>query len=51
MATCSAAENIVDTLKDSWDMDFECSDSDIEKLAEKIAKNLGIEYQRFPKWD
>lgn len=50
MATCSAVENILDTLKDHSISCF-VEEMVLEGLAESIAKNLCIEHQSFPKWD
>ena len=50
MATCSAKENILDTLKNHSLSGF-VEESVLEGLADSIAKNLCIEHEKFPKWD
>jgi hypothetical protein len=50
MGTCSAEENILDTLKEHPLSTF-VEDSVLEGLSNSIAKNLCIEHQQFPKWN
>jgi len=48
--TCSAKENVLDTLRDSY-LSTVIRDEILESIAESIVQNLVIEGQRFPKWD
>lgn len=50
MATQSAQENVLDTLKNSILADH-IDEEELEIIAQSIVQNLCIEHQRLPKWD